>query len=913
MRTGVESEKYHALQTLLDQFRDRLDIHFIYVIEPLNTEPTDNIRNVIAGVSKYEYENLADQLVHLNMLTGDSYSPETAGKYLRAYQSGKLSFFEEISQWGDDYTGLLPLYDSKGNRVAALCVDVDIAQIHTTLRTTIMRWLGLILLLGVGFITLFFLWSERNIIKPIERLEASVVDFAAKCRHQRDPGALVIDVPPLDSGNEVETLSKAVKQMSEAMQEYLKGMLTAENAAHAAETIAELRESVSVLFDNIPGLNFSKEAKTGVYIACNQAFAEFGRKTSPAEIIGLADYDIFEPAMAEHFVRDDKKALSMDTPLVFFEDVIDAEGATRRFRTTKMKFYDPTGRMCVLGMCMDVTELERIRAENELTKAAYQQALTTSDIYENVVDALSGDYFDLYYVDVETGDYIEYGAWTEEGQRATERRGKDFFGSSRENAKRFIYEEDLAFFTAAFDKEHLLSEIRKHGAFMFNYRLMIDGVPTYVSMKATRSSGDDRHIIIGVSNVDTQVKDRLAAERAEEERKTYMRLSALNGNLIVLYYVDPETEDYTEFSASRGYEDYGIAKQGTDFFRSVSTNSLRMVHPDDHPLVLSQITRENVLSTIERDGMFALSEDIPVDTAPELEEIPIINVRKHILIADDVEMSRDMLGELLEDEYDISYAADGVETLEVLRSHRNEIDLLLLDLQMPKMTGREVIAEMQLDEDLMSVPVVFLTVDQRAELDCLKIGAMDFIPKPYPDIEIVKARIAKCIELSEDRDLIRHTERDKLTGLLNRDYFFRYVSRLDHIYRDTALDAVVCDVNQFHAVNEKYGRQFCDLVLRNMGFGIRKLARKTGGIGCRQSGDTFLLYCPHQDDYEKLLRDFMEDAFAGDEMADRISLRFGVFADARQEPDIEERFIRATIAADRVKDDPQRFCGFYEY
>lgn len=232
-------------------------IHFIYVIEPLNTEPTDNIRNVIAGVSQYEYENLADQLVHLNMLTGDSYSPETAGKYLKAYQSGKLSFFEENSQWGDDYTGLLPLYDSQGNRVAALCVDVDIAQIHTTLRNGILRWLGLILLLGAGFITLFFMWTERNVIKPIERLEASVVEFASKCKNQRDPEALVIDVPPLDTGNEVETLSKAVTQMSEAMQDYLKGMVTAENAAHAAETIAELKESVSALFDNMPGLNFS--------------------------------------------------------------------------------------------------------------------------------------------------------------------------------------------------------------------------------------------------------------------------------------------------------------------------------------------------------------------------------------------------------------------------------------------------------------------------------------------------------------------------------------------------------------------------------------------------------------------------------------------------------------------------------
>ena len=178
-------------------------------------------------------------------------------------------------------------------------------------------------------------------------------------------------------------------------------------------------------------------------------------------------------------------------------------------------------------------------------------------------------------------------------------------------------------------------------------------------------------------------------------------------------------------------------------------------------------------------------------------------------------------------------------------------------------------------------------------------------------IEIVKARIAKCIELSEDRDLIRHTERDKLTRLLNKDYFLRYVTRLDHIYRDTALDAIVCDVNQFHAVNEKYGRQFCDLVLRSIGIGIRKLARRTGGIGCRQGGDTFLLYCPHQDDYEQLLRDFMDDVLTVEDAADKIRLRFGVFNDARREADVEGRFIRANIAADRVKDDPQQVCGFY--
>ena len=294
------------------------------------------------------------------------------------------------------------------------------------------------------------------------------------------------------------------------------------------------------------------------------------------------------------------------------------------------------------------------------------------------------------------------------------------------------------------------------------------------------------------------------------------------------------------------------------------------------------------------------------------DDIPVIHARKHILITDDMEVNREIMGDLLREDYDVSYAANGAEALEALRGHKDEIDLLLLDLEMPVKNGREVLAEMQVDEELMSIPVVVLTVDQASELDCLKIGAMDFIPKPYPDIQIVKARITKCIELSEDRELIRYTERDKLTGLLNKDYFFRYIKRLDHLYKDMALDAVVCDVSRFHHVNKQYGRQFGDHVLRSIGSGIKNLARQTGGIGCRQGGDTFLLYCPHQDDYEQLMREFLSGLFDEKETSDKVRLRFGVFTDAGQEPNIEERFDRAKIAADRVKDDSEKTCGYYE-
>ena len=295
----------------------------------------------------------------------------------------------------------------------------------------------------------------------------------------------------------------------------------------------------------------------------------------------------------------------------------------------------------------------------------------------------------------------------------------------------------------------------------------------------------------------------------------------------------------------------------------------------------------------------------------EMEEIPGMHVRKHILIADDVAPNREILGDILQDDYDILYAADGVETLDILRSRREEVALLLLDLYTPKLSGQDVMTEMQVDADLMSIPVIVQTVDQEAELLCLKLGAMDFIPKPYPDAEIIKTRVAKCIELSETRDLIRHTQRDKLTGLYNVDYFMRYVKRYDQQYKDEALDAVVCDVNDFYGINEQYGRQFGDLVLRSVGISFRKLARKTNGIGCRKGSDTFLLYCPHRDDYEVLMKRYLEDVFIKKETVGKVRLRFGVYENADREPDVEKRFACALLAADSVKDDPEKVCGFY--
>jgi PAS domain S-box-containing protein len=142
----------------------------------------------------------------------------------------------------------------------------------------------------------------------------------------------------------------------------------------SAARLADLMGSISSLLTNMPAISFSKDFETGRYLACNQAFAEYAGKARPEEVVGLTDHEIFDRETADHFVEDDKKALSMENGYVFFEDVPDASGKEiRNLQTTKITFRELSGRLCVLGMCVDVTEMTRIKTAEAEERAKRQE------------------------------------------------------------------------------------------------------------------------------------------------------------------------------------------------------------------------------------------------------------------------------------------------------------------------------------------------------------------------------------------------------------------------------------------------------------------------------------------------------------------------------------------------------------
>ena len=282
---------------------------------------------------------------------------------------------------------------------------------------------------------------------------------------------------------------------------------------------------------------------------------------------------------------------------------------------------------------------------------------------------------------------------------------------------------------------------------------------------------------------------------------------------------------------------------------------------------------------------------------------------KLVLVVDDQESNRDILGAILEEDYETLFAENGREALEIMRS-REELSVVLLDLQMPVMNGYEVLKVVRNDEQLRRIPIIVLTADKSAELQSLQLGAADFITKPFDMVEVILARVGRIIELSQGRQLISSAERDPLTGLYNRNFFYEYATRLFLYHPEMRLDAVVMNIEQFHSVNALHGRDFGDEVLRVIGREIRAFLKEVEGIAGRYAGDSFDIYCLSQPDYRAML-DHFQKVVNGISPNVNIHIRMGVRPyEAGVEPNL--LFDCARAACNRARGNFQDSLVFYD-
>ena len=214
--------------------------------------------------------------------------------------------------------------------------------------------------------------------------------------------------------------------------------------------------------------------------------------------------------------------------------------------------------------------------------------------------------------------------------------------------------------------------------------------------------------------------------------------------------------------------------------------------------------------------------------------------KKHILIVDDVTTNLKMAADVLQTDYRLSMAKSGMQAVEFLKKAKP--DLILLDIRMPEMDGYETLEAIKSNPDTTSIPVVFLTVDdqRKSEIKGLKMGAMDFIRKPF-EPDIMKSRIEKILKIEDlRRDLSISARKDPLTNLWNRKYLEDDLNR--YMERDLHEGVfIIFDIDNFKTINDTFGHIAGDSILNNFA-GILSSRVGPRDVCARIGGDEFVVF-----------------------------------------------------------------------
>ena len=304
------------------------------------------------------------------------------------------------------------------------------------------------------------------------------------------------------------------------------------------------------------------------------------------------------------------------------------ESGPRHYRVDLIRVFMPGGRTGVIMGFKDVDEDVRHRkamqqALEDAQRATEEYRLAAAErlTYEKVAQALAGDYIGIYIVDPDTERFVEYSATKEYSELGVEKSGDDFFSLSRRNMERLIFAEDRERFLGTFYKEKVMSILERDGSFTMKYRLMAGETSFWVSMKATLLQDEDgKHLIIGLNNIDAQMKRELEYRQHVAEARAKARNDFL---------ANMSHDIRTPMNAIVGYTN--IAKDHIDKPEAV-TNALEKIGSSSH-FLLSLINDILDISKIESGKMqINLAPCDLRDIFRRIEDITALQARNKSLI-----------------------------------------------------------------------------------------------------------------------------------------------------------------------------------------------------------------------------------------------------------------------------------------
>ena len=306
--------------------------------------------------------------------------------------------------------------------------------------------------------------------------------------------------------------------------------------------------SLDKYFDTMPMAVFALDDRRASFIRCNKSYREF-IKSAFTNTLGRMDidYESVKPGAGFYSFKALRQC-ARDGKRVIVDDRLE-DGRQIQLLVQRIAVNPVTGAKAVIIVVLSVSD------------AASADALN----YNYVARVLSSDYIKLFFVDLDTETFTEYSSNGENRDISVERHGKDFFDPDKAGIDLTFMEEDKPQLLSTFTRVNVEKALDEQGVFSFATRIINNGVPVYINIKAVRINDLGNHIIVGINNIDAQMKTREVLEKAREEKAIYSRLGALNGDYIYLFTVSLENCHYTKHDLLGIVSDMSIADEGDDF------------------------------------------------------------------------------------------------------------------------------------------------------------------------------------------------------------------------------------------------------------------------------------------------------------------------------------------------------------
>jgi len=222
-------------------------------------------------------------------------------------------------------------------------------------------------------------------------------------------------------------------------------------------------------------------------------------------------------------------------------------------------------------------------------------------------------------------------------------------------------------------------------------------------------------------------------------------------------------------------------------------------------------------------------------------------IKHTVLVIDDQESSIETIKGILNSEYTIYSAENGINGIEAAKKYLP--DVILLDILMTDMDGYEVISKLKSLEETKKIPVIFITslISTADEEKGLAMGAADYITKPFSPA-IVRLRLKYQMKIiSQMHTIEKFSLLDQLTGIPNRRSFDAQIKKewARALRERTPFSILMIDLDFFKIYNDTYGHLRGDAVLKEVVKVILKILKRPADFAARWGGEEFAVLLPY--------------------------------------------------------------------